>query len=117
MAGPGEPTAGEHIRWEEAGPDTARAVVTHGALEQAVEITLAPDGLSRSVIIQRWSSENLDKSRRLQLFGGHLSQYREFSGNRLPTCIEGGNDFGTEEYFPFFRTEIPTSDWDRAHEP
>lgn len=97
---------GEHIRWEEAGTDTARAVVAHGGLEQAVDIALAADGQPRSVVIQRWSNVNADQTYRLQPFGGSLSRFREFGGYRLPTRIEGGNHFGTAEYFPFFRAEI-----------
>lgn len=97
---------GANVRWEEAGPDTARAIVTHGSLEQAVEIEVARDGQPRSVVIQRWSSENADRIYRLQPFGGYLSEYRDFGGYRLPTRVEGGNHFGQDEYFPFFRVEI-----------
>lgn len=104
---------GEHIRWEEAGADTARAVVAHGGLEQAVNIELAADGQPLSVVIQRWSNVNADKTYRLQPFGGSLSGFRDFGGYRLPTRIEGGNHFGTAEYLPFFKAEIteirPTS--------
>lgn len=96
----------EHVRWQEAGADTARAVVAHGGLEQAVDITLAADGQPSTVLIQRWSDVNADKTYRLQPFGGSLSGFREFGGYRLPTRIEGGNHFGTEDYFAFFKAEI-----------
>ncbi|MGP1353873.1 MAG: DUF6544 family protein [Parasphingopyxis sp.] len=97
---------GPHVRWEDAGPDTARAIVTYDDLEQAVEIDIAPNGQPRSVVIQRWSSENPDKVCRLQPFGGYLSEYRDFGGYRLPTLVEGGNHFGQEAYFAFFKAEI-----------
>ncbi|MBO6635743.1 MAG: hypothetical protein JJ937_14520 [Parvibaculum sp.] len=101
---------GPHVRWEEAGRDTARAVVTYNDLDQAVEIEVAPDGQPRSVMIQRWSSENADSTYRLQPFGGYLPEYRDFGGYRLPTRVEGGNHFGQDAYFPFFKAKITEVD-------
>ena len=53
--------------------------------------------------------------------GGTLSDFRNVDGYRLPFSVEGGNMFGTDEYFPFYKaasTEIrfpgfPTTD--RTH--
>lgn len=97
---------GQHVRWEEGGADVARAIIIHGGLEQAVDIALAADGQPRSVVIQRWSNANDDRTYRLQPFGGYLSGFRDFGSYRLPTRIEGGNRFGTDAYFPFFKADI-----------
>lgn len=97
---------GPHVRWEEAGPDTARAVVTQEGHEQAVDITLAGDGQPTAVRIDRWSNVNPDKRFRLQPFGGTLGDFREVSGYRLPFHVDGGNHFGTDAYFPFFQARV-----------
>lgn len=80
--------------------------VTHGALSQAVDVTVDAEGRPLRVAFQRWSNANPDKRYRLQPFGGTLSDFREVSGFRLPFHIEAGNMFGTPEYFPFFVAEI-----------
>ena len=97
---------GKHIIWEAAGPNTARANISFGGFQHSVEIELAANGEPRSVLIQRWSNVNDEKIYRLQPFGGVLTDFRDFNEYRLPTRIEGGNHFGTEKYFPFFKANI-----------
>ncbi|MGQ4879321.1 DUF6544 family protein [Billgrantia sp. LNSP4103-1] len=95
------------VRWEETGePDKARAVITHGTLEQGIEIAVAEDGQPRWVQFQRWSNANPEKEWRLQPFGGYLDDFRNFEGVTLHTKVEAGNHFGTEAYFPFFRVRV-----------
>jgi membrane protease YdiL (CAAX protease family) len=95
------------VRWEESdAPDQARAVVTHGALAQALEIAVAEDGQPQWVMIQRWSNANPEGEWRVQPFGGTLDDFRTFGGFTLPTRVDGGNHFGTEDYFPFFRARV-----------
>jgi hypothetical protein len=96
----------EFVSWEAIDSDSARAVVRFGPFEQAVDITIDKTGAPTNVQIQRWSNANADKVYREQPFGGELSEFRQFDGYRLPTRVEGGNHFGTPEYFPFFRAEI-----------
>lgn len=105
---------GPGITWEQAGPDTARVTVTHGALSQAVDVAVDAEGRPLRVTFQRWSNANPDKRYRLQPFGGTLSDYREVSGFRLPFHIEAGNMFETPEYFPFFIAEITAIRFPRA---
>ena len=97
---------GPGIRWEEAGPDTARVQVTRGDLFQEVDVRVAQNGQPLWVRFARWTNANDEKAYRLQPFGGELSRVRDFSGFRLPTRVEGGNFFGTEDYFAFFRADI-----------
>lgn len=58
------------------------------------------------VKFMRWSNANPEKVFRLQPFGGYLSDFREAQGFRVPFYVEAGNQFGTEEYFPFFKAKI-----------
>jgi hypothetical protein len=58
------------------------------------------------VMIQRWTDANPDRQFRLQPFGGHLADFREVAGYRLPFRVEGGNFFGADEYFPFYKAEV-----------
>ncbi|QOR39989.1 hypothetical protein HNO52_16780 [Billgrantia diversa] len=95
------------VRWEETDePNLARAVITHGTLEQAIEIAVAEDGRPIWVQFQRWSNAKPEKEWRLQPFGGYLDDFRNFDGFTLPTRVDGGNHFGTEAYFPFFRARV-----------
>ncbi len=97
---------GPGIRWEASGPDIARVSVSVGGRDQEVEVTVAQDGQPTSVKLARWSNANADKTYRLQPFGGDLSRFRTFGGFKLPTRVEGGNFFGTPEYFPFYRSNV-----------
>ncbi|WP_338073521.1 DUF6544 family protein [Billgrantia kenyensis] len=95
------------VRWQETGePNLARAIITHGNLEQAIEIAVAENGQPRWVQFQRWSNANPEKEWRLQPFGGYLDDFQNFEGFTLPTQVEAGNHFGTEAYFPFFRLRV-----------
>jgi hypothetical protein len=97
---------GPGIRWEQVGADTARVTVSAHGLEQSVEITLAPDGRPLRVVLPRWSNANPEGQWRLQPFGGDLAEFRDFEGYRLPTMVDGGNHFGTEDYYPFFKARV-----------
>lgn len=73
------------VRWEETGvPDLARAVITHGSLEQAIEIAVAEDGRPRWVQFQRWSDANPEKQWRLQPFGGTLDDFKISKASPCP---------------------------------
>lgn len=97
---------GPGIHWEQVDTNCARVAVSHRGFTQAVDVTVAPDGRPTQVRFERWSNANAEKEYRLQPFGGDLSVFREFSGFRLPTHVEAGNAFGTEQYFPFFVADV-----------
>src|SRR6056297_3059143 len=97
---------GPDVRWSAVDDDTARVTITHGDLEQAVDITVDEQGRPVEVSFQRWSDANPDKVHRLQPFGAVMSDFREVGGYRLPFRVEAGNMFGTEEYFPFFLADV-----------
>lgn len=98
------PKAG--VDWEEVDDNTARVIVTHGKLSQAVDVTVNTKGEAIEVSFMRWSNANPEKIYRLQPFGGTLSDFRFVQGFRLPFKVKAGNMFGTSEYFTFFKAEV-----------
>ncbi|KJS37202.1 MAG: hypothetical protein VR74_09655 [Hyphomonas sp. BRH_c22] len=99
MPGPG-------VKWSAVDEDTARVMISHGALEQAVDVTVDQEGRPVEVSFQRWSNANPDKVYRLQPFGAFMSDFRVVGGYRLPFRVEAGNMFGTDAYFPFFLADV-----------
>ena len=97
---------GEGIRWDTVDESTARVTVTHRGMEQAVDVFVDADGRPEKVVFQRWSNANPAKKFQLQPFGGYLSDYKEFGGFRLPTRVEAGHSFATDDYFPFFKATV-----------
>lgn len=97
---------GPGVRWSAVDDDTARVTITHGDLEQAVDITVDVQGRPVEVSFQRWSDANPDKVHSLQPFGAVMSDFRDVEGYRLPFRVEAGNMFGTEAYFPFFLADV-----------
>lgn len=97
---------GPNVRWELLDTDCARVTVCYQGLTQSVDVTVAPDGRPTQICFERWSNANPQKTHRLQPFGGYLSAFRKFTGYRLPTHVEAGNHFGTDEYFPFFVADV-----------
>ncbi|MGM0680492.1 MAG: DUF6544 family protein [Pseudomonadota bacterium] len=97
---------GPSIDWAWVDTDCARLTARHQDLAQSVDVTVAPDGQPTQIRFDRWSNANPEKQHRLQPFGGYLSKFRLFNGFRLPTHVEAGNHFGTEQYFPFFVADV-----------
>lgn len=98
------PQAG--ARWSAVDADTARAEVSHRGTTQAVDIRVDTAGRPLWVRIPRWTNANPEKQFRLQPFGGYLSDFREVEGYRLPFRVDGGNSFGTGDYFPFYKARV-----------
>lgn len=97
---------GPNVRWTQVGKNVARMTMRFGDLEQAVDVTVAQNGQPTQLAFARWSNANRDKVYRFQPFGGYLSQFRVFDGFTLPTHVEAGNNFATDEYFAFFIADI-----------
>jgi len=97
---------GPGIAWEGIAPDHARVTINYQGLSQLVELTVGADGQPTQASFQRWSNANPEKQHRLQPFGGYLSGFRDFGGFRLPTHVEAGNHFATNQYFPFFVADV-----------
>lgn len=103
---PGGLLPGPDVAWSAVTENTARVVLRHGDLEQAVDVTVDPDGRPVEVSFMRWSDANPQKVHRLQPFGAVMSDFRQVGGYRVPFRVEAGNMFGTDEYFPFFLAEV-----------
>lgn len=94
------------VVWEGVDANTARVTMMHNGNRQVVDVTLDADGRPVEVVLQRWSNANSEGEYRFQPFGGCLSEFRDFSGFRIPTHVEAGNFFGTDAYFPFFIADV-----------
>ncbi len=94
------------VEWELIDLDTARATLQHRGRRQSVDVRVDEFGQPVSVVLQRWSRENPEREWRLQPFGGTVEEVGTFGGYRLATRVSGGNHFGTDDYFPFFRARI-----------
>lgn len=94
------------VTWEAVDENTARARVTYQTMSQTVDIHVDQEGRPLWVMIPRWTDANADKVYRMQPFGGFVSAFREFDGFMLPTRVDGGNFFGTEDYFPFYKARV-----------
>lgn len=103
---PAATLANEHVRWEEAGPDTARVIFSHEGHEYAVDLALLPSGQPVTAQMMRWSDANPDKQFRLQPFGGEMLAFETHDGFTIPTAMRVGNLFGTPDYFPFFEARV-----------
>jgi len=97
---------GPGVVWEALDQDTARVTVTRNELSQAVDMKVDAEGRPVVVHFMRWTNANPEKRHRLQPFGGHLSDFREVQGFRVPFNVEAGNMFGTDEYFAFFKAKV-----------
>lgn len=97
---------GPNVTWEPISENVARFTMRRGDLEQSVDVTVDAEGRPLHVAFMRWSNANPEKAHRLQPFGGYLSKFREFDGFTLPTHVEAGNMFETDDYFPFFIADI-----------
>ncbi len=97
---------GPNVTWEPVSNNAARFTMRRGDLVQSVDLTVDSEGRPLQVAFQRWSNANPDKVQRLQPFGGYLSEFRTFGGFTLPTHVEAGNMFETDDYFPFFIADI-----------
>ncbi|KMQ75110.1 DUF6544 family protein [Marinobacter subterrani] len=106
---------GPGVAWKLVDVNTVRVIVRHKGMEQAVDIVVADDGRPLQVSFDRWSNANPEKVHRLQPFGGYLSEFREFEGFVLPTRVEAGNFFATEEYFPFFIADVSKIEFPRSN--
>lgn len=103
----------EKAVWESVDQSTARVILTHKSISQSADVTVDADGRPVEIVMQRWSNANADKDYRFQPFGGYLSEFRNFSGFQLPTHVEAGNLFGTDDYFPFFIADVNDIRFDR----
>jgi hypothetical protein len=97
---------GPSVTWEPLGENSARVIIRHDGLEQAVDLSVDAEGKPIEIVFQRWSNANPEAVHRLQPFGAFVSDFRDVQGYRLPFRVEAGNMFGTDAYFPFFLADV-----------
>ena len=96
----------ENVTWSATGENSARVSLTHNGFEQSVDVTVDKEGRPFKVALDRWTDANPEKRFTWQRFGGYLSEFREFEGFTLPTYVEAGNFFESDDYSPFFRAQV-----------
>ncbi len=104
---------GDQVEWQAVDENCARMIMTHMDLRQAVDIVVDSQGRIIKVFFQRWTDANPARQFQLQPFGGYLSAYKDFGGFRLPTRVEAGNFFETEEYFASYLAEVDSVSFDK----
>ena len=95
-----------NVSWSEVSNDIARVTVESRGQRQSFDLNVGEDGRPVQVVFSRWTNANPDGDFKHQPFGGTLSEFETFDGFRLPTHIEAGNGFGTDDYFPFFIADV-----------
>ncbi|WP_298918235.1 DUF6544 family protein [uncultured Algimonas sp.] len=96
----------DHVTWDAVDDSTARFTMSYGGLVQSADVTVDSNGRPIQVMLQRWSNANPQGVFRWQPFGGYLSEFETFDGFTIPTHVEAGNAFGTDDYFPFFIADV-----------
>jgi hypothetical protein len=94
------------VTWTAVDRNTARVTIARGSLTQSVDIRVEANGQPMWVSMPRWTNANAEKVYRIQPFRGELSDFRLVSGYRIPLRVDGGNFFGTAEYFPFYKAQL-----------
>lgn len=97
--------------WKQTGPDSAEVTFPNGPEPVTISLTLTPEGAVATVVTQRWSDANPEKTFQWQPFGGEAHAEAPFGGYTIPTKMEAGNHFGTPAYFAFFDVEITGADY------
>lgn len=92
--------------WVQTGPDTAEIKFADDPYDMSISITLSPEGAVQSVVGMRWSDANPEKTYRLQPFGGRVLAEKTFGGYTIPSELEVGYHFGTDDFFAFFIATI-----------
>lgn len=94
------------IAWSGIGESRARVSVSHSGETYNVDLTVDREGRPISIALLRWSRENPERIWRYQPFGGDVQDVSQFGGFTIASRVEGGNHFGTPDYFPFYRAGI-----------
>jgi hypothetical protein len=92
--------------WREVGDD--RAEVRFPSIPDVEPILLSFDAAGNvcEIVTQRWSDANPERRYRVQPFGGRMLAHRRYQGFTVPSEVEIGNFFGTDDYAPFFRAAV-----------
>jgi hypothetical protein len=98
------PTNG--VIWKSTAPDCATATFASLGADFALKLTISATGAPITVMMQRWSNANRERTFRWQPFGAEVEELGCFDGFSVPTRISAGNHFGTDAYFPFFRAQV-----------
>ena len=94
------------VEWEQLDANEAKVALRRYEPAIVLRIKLDAAGAVREVVGQRWSNANRDKVFRLQPFGGTILSGGTFQGFTITTQVAVGNQYGTDDYLPFFQATI-----------
>ena len=98
--------------WTQTGPDSAEIRFAAATGIEPMQITLDADGALTEVQALRWTDANPERVYRLQPFGGRMLEMGHHGGFLVPTRVELGNMYGTDDYAPFFLATITSARYD-----
>lgn len=98
-------------QWEELAPDRARVTLGQGATRIDLLLTIDATGRLVDIVASRWSDANPHRLFQFQPFGGTVAAEASFDGFTIPSLVQVGNHYGTEDYFPFFQARILAADY------
>ena len=95
--------------WLQTGPDSAEIRFAGTPGGQPMHINFDARGNPREVWALRWTDANPEGVHRLQPFGGRMLEIARHDGFLIPSRVELGNMWGTQDYAPFFRATITSA--------
>jgi hypothetical protein len=98
--------------WTQTGPDSAEIRFDTTRNVEPMQIALDAEGNLTEVQALRWTDANPEKQYRLQPFGGRMLEMGRHDGFLVPTRVELGNMYGTDDYTPFFLATITGARYD-----
>ena len=97
--------------WVQTGPDSAEVRFAGVRGIEPMQITLDAEGNPLQVWALRWTDANPEKVHRLQPFGGRMLEMTRHQGFLIPSRVELGNMWGTQDYAPFFLATITSAEF------
>jgi len=102
---------GPGVAWEEAGDNSARAVVSEGPRQAEMTISVDERGSLQTMCMLRWGNLTDKGSWDWIPFGMRAQGERTFAGYSIPTPVSVAWWFGTDREFEFFRAEVTEADF------
>lgn len=87
------------VRWAPVDEDSATVHLDIDGVEEALTLTVAGDGRLKELSMRRWGDSGVSEHAALP-YGFRVLEDRALGGCTIPTRLEGGWWFGTEQYQP-----------------
>jgi hypothetical protein len=94
------------VTWTAIDDQTAQATVTVDGDPIALNLSIAPDGSLRSVVMERWGNSTADGEYALIPFGADVLAESTYDGYTVPSRLSVSWWYGTDRAFDFFRATL-----------